>query len=204
MPLPCSGGNIERDHHFPCRSCKLSTSKHCEFHLKGVDGSETHHYQLAYPVRSRHHVFTPAGYTVLDNGDDVQMLFLVGGAQMIVAEVVVAALLGHYFTAGANWVVPNDVGLAILIIICIFVSGFAYRSHAPSHGCALPGHPSNMACKLSAEQTPVMALRDSNRPHHTATWHTDLHDTCSWGPLGWLYPSEVLSLETRSAGYGVV
>lgn len=55
------------------------------------------------------------------------MLFLVGGVQMIVAEVVVAALLGHYFTASANWVVPNDVGLAVLIIICIFVSGFAYR-----------------------------------------------------------------------------
>lgn len=57
----------------------------------------------------------------------VQILFLVGGAQMIVAEVVVAALLGHYFTASANWVVPTDVGLAVLIIICVFVSGFAYR-----------------------------------------------------------------------------
>ena len=55
------------------------------------------------------------------------MLFLVGGAQMIVAEVVVAALLGHYFTASANWVVPENVGLAVLIIICMFVSGFAYR-----------------------------------------------------------------------------
>ncbi len=64
-------------------------------------------------------------YVGLDG--NVQMLFLVGGAQMIVAEVVVAALLGHYFTAAADWVVPNDVGLAVLIIICIFVSGFAYR-----------------------------------------------------------------------------
>ena len=57
----------------------------------------------------------------------LQMLFLVGGVQMIVAEVVVAALLGHYFTASANWVVPNNVGTAVLVIICIFVSGFAYR-----------------------------------------------------------------------------
>ncbi len=57
----------------------------------------------------------------------MQMLFLVGGVQMIVAEVVVAALLGHYFTASANWVVPNNVGTAVLVIICIFVSGFAYR-----------------------------------------------------------------------------
>lgn len=57
----------------------------------------------------------------------VQMLFLVGGFQMVVAEVVVAALLGSYFTAEADWVVPENVGLAVLIIICIFVSGFAYR-----------------------------------------------------------------------------
>jgi hypothetical protein len=57
----------------------------------------------------------------------VQMLFLVGGLQMVVAEIVVAALLGRYFTAEADWVVPENVGLAVLIIICIFVSGFAYR-----------------------------------------------------------------------------
>ena len=55
------------------------------------------------------------------------MLFLVGGLQMVVAEIVVAALLGRYFTAEADWVVPENVGLAVLIIICIFVSGFAYR-----------------------------------------------------------------------------
>ncbi len=61
------------------------------------------------------------------DGCFAQMLFLVGGVQMVVAEVVVAALLGHYFTASANWVVPNSVGTAVLVIICIFVSGFAYR-----------------------------------------------------------------------------
>ena len=65
------------------------------------------------------------------NDCPAQRLFLVGGVQMIVAEVVVAALLGHYFTAAADWVVPNDVGLAVLIIICLFVSGFAYRCRSP-------------------------------------------------------------------------
>ena len=87
-------------------------------------GLATKHLQIR---ERKHHVFMVASYTTHDIDGDVQMLFLVGGAQMIVAEVVVAALLGHYFTAAADWVVPNDVGLAILIIICIFVSGFAYR-----------------------------------------------------------------------------
>ena len=131
------------------------------------------------------------------------MLFLVGGAQMVVAEVVVAALLGHYFTAAADWVVPSDVGLAILIIICIFVSGFAYRCHALSHGSELPGQCTDRSA-VQVQSRPTMALHSSHRPKYEAAWYTDLSNARSWGPLGWLYPSEVLSLETRSAGYGAV
>ena len=97
------------------------------FYTYSVDGQCDLPLGTCKSVKSKHHVLMVASCTALNTDGDVQMLFLVGGAQMIVAEVVVAALLGHYFTAAADWVVPSDVGLAILIIICIFVSGFAYR-----------------------------------------------------------------------------
>ncbi len=70
-------------------------------------------------------------FSLTDRCVSSQMLFLVGGLQMVVAEVIVAVLLGRYFTAEADWVVPENVGLAVLIIICIFVSGFAYRCQPP-------------------------------------------------------------------------
>lgn len=55
-----------------------------------------------------------------------QALFLLGGMQMIAAEVVIAALLGAYFKGALGDHVPSDVGIGILIVVCIFVSGFAY------------------------------------------------------------------------------
>ncbi len=37
-----------------------------------------------------------------------------------------AALLGIYFTGHSGDKVPYDVGIGILIVVCVFVSGFAY------------------------------------------------------------------------------
>ena len=74
-------------------------------------------------------------------------LFLVGGIQMVLALVCTGVLIGIEFGKyGTN--LPQGTAIAILIVICVFVSAFAY----------------------------------------------------SWGPLGWLVPSELQTLETRAAG----
>ena len=74
-------------------------------------------------------------------------LFLVGGIQMVLALVCTGVLIGVEFGKyGTN--LPQGTAIAILIVICVFVSAFAY----------------------------------------------------SWGPLGWLVPSELQTLETRAAG----
>ena len=71
-----------------------------------------------------------------------QTLFLTGGLQMIAAEVVMAALLGVYFKGAIGDHVPADVGIGILVVVCLFVSGFAYswgplawlvRDHRQAH-----------------------------------------------------------------------
>ena len=59
-------------------------------------------------------------------GVRAQALFLTGGIQMITAEVVMAALLGIYFKGAIGDHVPSSVGIGILVVVCIFVSGFAY------------------------------------------------------------------------------
>ena len=55
-----------------------------------------------------------------------QALFLTGGIQMIIAEVVMAALLGIYFKGAIGDYVPSSVGIGILVVVCIFESGFDY------------------------------------------------------------------------------
>jgi sugar porter (SP) family MFS transporter len=76
-------------------------------------------------------------------------LLLEAGVQMFIAEVIVAILLGHYFADSAK--LPNSVAIGVIVLICFFISSFAW----------------------------------------------------SWGPLGWLVPSEIHPLETRSAGQGI-
>ena len=77
-------------------------------------------------------------------------LFIEGGIQMAAAQVAMAALLGTYFKDGVT-TLPPAVGIAVIAVICLFVSAFAW----------------------------------------------------SWGPLGWLVPTEIQPLETRSTGQGI-
>lgn len=76
-------------------------------------------------------------------------LLLEAGVQMFVAEILVAILLGHYFSGATQ--LPNSVSIGVIVLICVFIASFAW----------------------------------------------------SWGPLGWLVPSEIHPLETRSAGQGI-
>ena len=77
-------------------------------------------------------------------------LFLEGGVQMILGQVVAGIMLavefnGQGLTAAE---LPTGVAIGLLVVICVYVSAFAW----------------------------------------------------SWGPLGWLVPSEIQTLETRPAG----
>ncbi|XP_015959215.1 sugar carrier protein C isoform X1 [Arachis duranensis] len=79
-------------------------------------------------------------------------LFLEGGAQMFICQLVIAAAIGSKFgTDGNPGVLPKWFALTVVVFICIYVAGFAW----------------------------------------------------SWGPLGWLVPSEIFPLEVRSAAQSV-
>ncbi|QHO59144.1 Sugar transport protein [Arachis hypogaea] len=79
-------------------------------------------------------------------------LFLEGGAQMFICQLVIAAAIGSKFgTDGNPGVLPKWFASTVVVFICIYVAGFAW----------------------------------------------------SWGPLGWLVPSEIFPLEVRSAAQSV-
>ncbi|GAA0160189.1 secondary carrier transporter [Lithospermum erythrorhizon] len=81
-----------------------------------------------------------------------RFLFLEGGSQMLVCQVVVAIFIAIKFGVDGN---PDDLpkwyAIIVVLFICIYVAGFAW----------------------------------------------------SWGPLGWLVPSEIFPLEIRSAAQSI-
>ncbi|RHN65337.1 putative major facilitator, sugar transporter, major facilitator superfamily [Medicago truncatula] len=79
-------------------------------------------------------------------------LFLQGGAQMFICQIIVAAAVQSKFGVDGNpGELPKWYALLVVIGICVYVMGFAW----------------------------------------------------SWGPLGWLVPSEIFPLEVRSAAQSV-
>ncbi|GAB4856921.1 hypothetical protein Ancab_014839 [Ancistrocladus abbreviatus] len=79
-------------------------------------------------------------------------LFLEGGSQMLIMQVLIAALIGWKFgTGGEPGVLPKWYAGLVVFCICVYVAGFAW----------------------------------------------------SWGPLGWLVPSEIFPLEVRSAAQSI-
>ncbi|CAI0415427.1 unnamed protein product [Linum tenue] len=78
-------------------------------------------------------------------------LFLEGGIQMIVSQVLVAVMIAKAFGSAGVGVMSKADSLLVLILICFYVAAFAW----------------------------------------------------SWGPLGWLVPSEICPLEIRSAGQAI-
>ncbi|KAJ7513713.1 hypothetical protein O6H91_23G011800 [Diphasiastrum complanatum] len=78
-----------------------------------------------------------------------RILFLQAGVQMFISQMVIGIILGEKF--GGSKQMSKDFGVFVVIVICIYVAGFAW----------------------------------------------------SWGPLGWLVPSEIFPLETRSAGQSI-
>ncbi|MQL89408.1 hypothetical protein Taro_021968 [Colocasia esculenta] len=78
-------------------------------------------------------------------------LFLEGGTQMLICQILVGTLIWKEFGTTGHRHVSKGMAIIIVALICVFVSGFAW----------------------------------------------------SWGPLGWLVPSEIFPLEIRSAGQAI-
>ena len=75
--------------------------------------------------------------------------FLEGGVQMILAQIVTGVVLAKKMRSDGT--LPDATAIGVLIVICVFVSAFAW----------------------------------------------------SWGPLGWLVPSEIHTLDSRAAGMSI-
>lgn len=81
-----------------------------------------------------------------------RFLFLEGGTQMLICQIIVATCIGVKFGVdGEPGALPKWYAIVVVLFICVYVSGFAW----------------------------------------------------SWGPLGWLVPSEIFPLEIRSAAQSV-
>ncbi|KAG6600121.1 Sugar transport protein 10, partial [Cucurbita argyrosperma subsp. sororia] len=80
-----------------------------------------------------------------------RILFLEGGAQMFVCQILVGSLIGVKFGLNGEGTLTKLDANLILLLVCVYVSAFAW----------------------------------------------------SWGPLGWLVPSEICPLEIRSAGQSI-
>ncbi|XAR55031.1 hypothetical protein NMG60_11030404 [Bertholletia excelsa] len=81
-----------------------------------------------------------------------RFLFLEGGVQMLLAQIAMSIAIGwKYGIAGHPGEIEKSYATIVVILICIFVSAFAW----------------------------------------------------SWGPLGWLVPSEIFALEVRSAAQSI-
>ncbi|EHA8588167.1 Sugar transport protein MST3 [Cocos nucifera] len=81
-----------------------------------------------------------------------RVLFLQGGTQMIICQIIVGTLIGIKFgTEGHATALSKEYASCVVVFICLYMAGFAW----------------------------------------------------SWGPLGWLVPSEIYPLEIRSAGQSI-
>ncbi|XP_057977055.1 sugar carrier protein C-like [Malania oleifera] len=81
-----------------------------------------------------------------------RQLFLEGGAQMLICQIVITIAVAAKFGVDGNpGVLPKWYAVLVVLLICIYVAGFAW----------------------------------------------------SWGPLGWLVPSEIFPLEIRSAAQSI-
>lgn len=81
-----------------------------------------------------------------------RFLFLQGGTQMLICQIIVAICIGVKFgTDGEPGDLPKWYAIVVVLFICLYVAGFAW----------------------------------------------------SWGPLGWLVPSEIFPLEIRSAAQSI-
>ncbi|KAK3156059.1 hypothetical protein QOZ80_2AG0102260 [Eleusine coracana subsp. coracana] len=78
-------------------------------------------------------------------------LFLQGGTQMIISQILVGTFIGLQFGMSGTGAISEQYAMCIVLFVCVYVAGFAW----------------------------------------------------SWGPMGWLIPSEIYPLGVRSAAQSV-
>ncbi|XP_062224030.1 sugar transport protein MST3-like [Phragmites australis] len=78
-------------------------------------------------------------------------LFLQGGTQMIISQILVGTFIGLQFGMSGRGAISEQYAMCIVLFVCVYVAGFAW----------------------------------------------------SWGPMGWLIPSEIYPLAVRSAAQSV-
>ena len=59
-------------------------------------------------------------------GPCVQVLFIQGGMQMMVAEIVVGILLAVQFNAHSGQPIDKGIGTGVIVLICLFIAGFGW------------------------------------------------------------------------------
>lgn len=91
---------------------------------------------------------------------------------MIVAEVIMALLLAVYFGGQSGDTVPYSVGIGILVVVCVFVAGFAW-SWGPlgwlvCSPASLSHYPSEAHCSAACCRFSVLLRWQAP---HCAWWH---------------------------------
>ena len=76
-----------------------------------------------------------------------QVLFLQGGVQMMVSEIIVAVLLAVQFNAHNGEAINKSIGAAVIFFICLFVAGFGESACSPAwHVSEAPWIRARRAC----------------------------------------------------------
>ena len=107
---------------------------------------------------------------------------------MLVGLVTTGVVLAVEFSTYSTADLPKDVAIGLLIVICVYVSAFAWQA----------------ACGRAALRAAAGLRRRAHLPRCAVRTAAPTPLPCppcrSWGPLGWLVPSEIQTLETRPAG----
>lgn len=120
-------------------------------------------------------------------------LLLQGGAQMFIAQVAVGVLLGVAFGQYNTSNLPTSITYIALVLICIFVAGFAWSWGERVGWARLRGSCATWPLAAAAGRAPCSAAHRRRRL---------IASTCA-GPLCWLVTSELQPLDTRSAGFSI-
>ena len=86
----------------------------------------------------------------------VQALFIQGGIQMIVSEVVVAILLAVQFNSHSGEAISPPIGVAVIVFICLFVAGFGW-SWGPL-GWLVPNEIQPLETRSAGQVSPALCM----------------------------------------------
>ena len=92
----------------------------------------------------------------------MQALFIQGGIQMIVSEIVVAILLAVQFNAHSGEGISPPIGVAVIVFICLFVAGFGW-SWGPL-GWLVPNEIQPLETRSAGQASPLPCMHSLLHP----------------------------------------